>query len=290
MVIDLVTIKELEKQRIEQIKLLDSTQIKNYVDVLVKEICDLHDLDSVTDADERINEISDGIDKLYEIGDLAGVNFENIKNYIHTTFNVNLSTLKTVESIKSVVNSANSKNVILRLYFNQIITAYLNFNMYSALSYDFLSIKDSPTVDNMKSNYFKSINLIMSGLKDIIEKNIRLIDGAFYSDETIKNDIHDLKITILNIKESDDETDMLLVEFGIIDVLIDLIKSYENHAEIKELYMQYKAEIDELISSADNVFEKYSVEKYDAASGISFDEFMKLEPKFNINTGELIEP
>ena len=39
----MVTLKELEKQRIHKIESLNGSQIKNYVDVLVKDICKLHD-------------------------------------------------------------------------------------------------------------------------------------------------------------------------------------------------------------------------------------------------------
>ena len=60
--------------------------------------------------------------------------------------------------------------------------------------------------------------------------------------------------------------------------------------DIKESYMQYKLKIDELFAAADNVFKKYSAEKYDAASGVAFNDFMKNEPKFNVETGELISP
>ena len=40
----MVTIKELEKKRIEKIKSLNKSQIENYVDVLVKDICLLNDI------------------------------------------------------------------------------------------------------------------------------------------------------------------------------------------------------------------------------------------------------
>ena len=127
-------------------------------------------------------------------------------------------------------------------------------------------------------------------LKDEIEPNVALLDNAFYSDETIKTDIHELKVTIKNYADSDDENDKLFVEFGLIPILADLIKAYENHADIKKMYTDFKSDIDELFASADNIFKKYSIENYDAASGISFNDFMKNEPKFNIKTGELISP
>ena len=77
----MVSLKELEKQRIEKIKSLDDSQIKNYVDVLVKDICKLHEFNSATDPDERLNELANLYDKLKEIKELTGGKFSNISNY-----------------------------------------------------------------------------------------------------------------------------------------------------------------------------------------------------------------
>lgn len=291
----MVTLKELEKQRKEKIGSLNENQIKNYADVIIKSICKLHDFNSVTNPDERINDISDLYEKLKEIKDLTGDKYNNISNYINVTLNTELVVALTVENQRYIVKDANAENLSLSLILKEIISDYLNLNMYTALFYDLIfDFKKlsavSGDVDNMKLHYFNSLKKAINVLKTDIEKNVELIDGKFYSDETIINAIHELKITIKNYAESGDENDKSFVEFGLIPVLADLIKAYENHAEIKELYMQYKADIDELIASADNVFKKYSAEKYDAASGVSFDEFMNLEPKFNIDTGELIEP
>ena len=98
-----------------------------------------------------------------------------------------------------------------------------------------------------------------------------------------------MKVTIKNFADSDSDDDKLFVDLGLIPILADLIKAYENHADIKKMYINAKADIDELFADSDNVFKKYSAEKYDAASGISFNDFMKSQPKFNIDSGELIE-
>lgn len=292
----MVSLKELEKQRLEKIGSLDESQIKNYVDVLVKDICRLHEFNNVTNPDERLNEIADLYDKLKEVKELTGGKFTNINNYINVTLNTDLSAALTVEIQRYIVKDANSKNLLLSMHLKDILIKFGDFKMYSALLYDLLfDFKELSAVApdvaaDKKAAYIDVLKIPLLALKDEIESEFAILNRGFYSDETIKNDIHDLKLTIKNLTESGDESDKLFVEFDLIDVLIDLIKAYENHAEIKELYIQYKPEIDEWIASADNVFKKYSVEKYDAASGISFDEFMKLEPKFNIVSGELIEP
>ena len=182
------------------------------------------------------------------------------------------------------------------MHLKDILIKYADFKMYTALLYDLLfdfkelSVVAPDVADSKKAAYVDVLKIPILTLKDEIESEIAILDAAFYSDETIKNDIHDLKLTIKNLAESDDENDKLFVEFNLIDVLVGLINAYENHAEIKELYLHYKTEIGELFADSSNVFKKYSAEKYDADSGISFNDFMKLEPKLNIDSGELIEP
>jgi len=127
-------------------------------------------------------------------------------------------------------------------------------------------------------------------LKDEIESAVDIVDKGFYTDETIKTDIHELKVTIKNFADSDSDDDKLFVEFGLIPILADLIKAYENHAETKKMYIKVKADIDELFADSDNVFKKYSAENYDADSGVAFDDYMKSQPTFNVDTGELMIP
>lgn len=295
----MVSLKELEKQRLEKIGSLNESQIKNYVDVLVKDICRLHDFNSVTNADERLNEIADLYEKLKEINEITGGKFNNINNYINITLNSDLVVALTVEVNKYIVNDANSKNLIISLHLKDILTKYADFKMYTALLYDLLfdfkELSDvAPDVSgSKKAAYIDVLKIPILTLKDEIEKEIALLDAAFYSDETIVNDIQDLKLTIKNLAESGDDNDKIFVEFDLIDVLVALIKAYENHAEIKELYLHYKAEIDEVFADSDNVFKKYSAAKFESVdddSGITFNDFMKSEPKFNIDSGELISP
>ena len=292
----MVTVKELEKQRIEKIKSLNSKQIENYIDVLVKDICKLHEFDSAANPTERLNDIENLYDKLKEIKEITGSKFNNISNYINITLNADLTIALTVEIQRYIVKNMYLRNFILNNLFGNVLSDIHDFRLYSELLYDMLfDVKEvsaiEPTVaDSMKEKYADEFKITILMLKDEIEPNVALLDNAFYSDETIKTDIHELKVTIKNYADSDDENDKLFVEFGLIPILADLIKAYENHADIKKMYTDFKSDIDELFASADNIFKKYSIENYDAASGISFNDFMKNEPKFNIKTGELISP
>lgn len=292
----MVSLRELEKQRLEKIGSLNESQIKNYVDVLVKDICKLHDVNTVTNPDERIDEIADLYEKLKEVNEITGGKFNNINNYINIKLNSDLSVALSVGMQKYILKDANSKNILISMHLKDVLSKYADFKMYTALLYDLLfdfkELSDvAPDVaDSKKATYVDVLKIPILTLKDEIETEFAILDAAFYSDETIINDIRDLKLTIKNLAESDDDNDKLFVEYDLIDVLVGLINAYENHAEIKELYIKYKAEIDELFADSSNVFKKYSAAKYDADSGIDFNDFMKLEPKFNIDSGELIEP
>lgn len=286
----MVTLKELEKQRIHKIESLNGSQIKNYVDVLVKDICKLHDSNNVINPDDRLNEMENLYDKLKEIKELTGGKFGNISNYINITLNADLTNALTVEIQRYIVKDANAKNFALNRLFVSILSDVNEFKFNSKLLYDILSDDTLIATESKKEWYIDELRVDLILLKDDIEKNVALIDGAFYSDETIKNDIHDIKVTIKDFADSDDGNDKLFVEFGLIPILADLIKAYENHADIKKRYIDFKPEIDELFADSGNVFKKYSVETYDTASGISFKNFMKSQPKFNIDSHELVVP
>ena len=291
----MVTLKELEKQRIEKIGSLNDSQIKNYVDILVKDICKLHDYSNVTNPDERLNEIESLYEKLKEVKEITGSKFNNISNYINVTLNADLTIALTVEIQRFIVKDANKKNYILTRWLSDVLSYIHDLRLYIRLLYDLLIDFNeisavAPDVADVKSKYVDEFKIMILMLKDEIESAVNIIDNGFYTDETIKNDIHELKVTIKNFADSDANDDKLFVEFGLIPILADLIKAYENHAETKKMYIKVKSDIDELFADSDNVFKTYSAERYDDASGISFDEFMKLEPKFNIDSGELVIP
>lgn len=291
----MVTLKELEKQRIEKIGSLNESQMKNYVDVLVKDICKLHDYSNVTNPDERLNEIESLYVKLNEIKELTGAKFNNINNYINITLNADLTIALTVEIQRFIVKDANSKNYILNRWLSDILSNIHDFRLYIRLLYDLLIDFNeisgvAPTVADIKSKYVDEFKIMILMLKDEIESAVDIIDNGFYTDDTIKNDIHELKVTIKNFADSDSDDDKLFVEFGLIPILADLIKAYENHAETKKMYIKVKADIDELFADSDNVFKKYSAENYDADSGVAFDDYMKSQPTFNVDTGELVIP
>ena len=125
LVLLMVTIKELEKERINKIKSLNESQIENYVDVLVKELCDLHDFDSVTNPDERIDEISDMYTKLNEISDLNIAKFNNIKKYITDKVNDDLLVVYAINEIKEVVKTGTMKNNLIASLIKNTFNNYI---------------------------------------------------------------------------------------------------------------------------------------------------------------------
>ena len=54
--------------------------------------------------------------------------------------------------------------------------------------------------------------------------------------------------------------------------------------------MKYKPFIENIIANSSNVFKRYSINFYDPDSNVSFDEYMKSQPIFNVDTGELLIP
>lgn len=291
----MVTIKELEKERIDKIKSLDSKQLENYVNVIINDICKLHDVTETDEInyDERIAEINDLYSKLDEIENLTNGKFNNIHNYIRSCLNDKISIAENVIIHKYINKDAKTRISLLSYSLRDIMKGYYNFDNYAKLLYNLLndfnelSADANGKVSAMESEYIETLKTILLSLSEDLKFNIDVLNKMVYPGNQIKNDIAEIKSTIKHLAESDNETDKLLVEFGIIDTFIDLIDIYETHSEISDLSVMWKSEINEIFA-ADNIFEKYSIGKYDAASGVSFDDFMKNEPKLNINTGELI--
>lgn len=293
----MVTLKQLEKERIEKIRSMNESQIENYVNVLVKELCDLHDFKTALNPDERIDEISDVYSKLKEISELNIAKFENIKNYITNRVNDDLLVVYLVKEIKQIVETANMKNMLIESLIKEVFNTYiyLQFNlvlfhgMFKKLNY----LNDSATSDDKISEikdisadeFNKIFRKLIKDLSDGIEK----IDKMFYSDDVIIKDISDIKDELDVITESDDDLNVALVRYGIVDVYSGLINAYISHLKLKRLYIKYKSDIVDLIES-DNAFYEYSKSDFESVSGdVDFDEFMKSEPKYNLSTGELFE-
>lgn len=106
--------KELEKQRIEKIKSLDNDQIMNYVDVIIDDVCELHDFHSVINPDERINEITDLYNKLNEVSDLTDDEY-NVMPYIKSNLDTDLLIVYTVNAVKDIVDLIESDNAFYNL-------------------------------------------------------------------------------------------------------------------------------------------------------------------------------
>lgn len=285
----MVTLKELENQRIKKIRSLNADEINNYADILMNEMCDILDIDNIVGADieKAENDFAELVDKLDELYDLTGYNFKGKANQSYKT-------MITIQLVKYIVKDAESRNDLLSSVLSSLLMDFANLENYIGLLYqllmDFKELSDAANVENVKLHFIDPLKKMIHETKEILDLHYKILDKSFYSDDKIKSEIHDVKVYIKTINESDNESDKMLVKHGFNSIYSGFIDVYETNAELKELFMQFKPDIDELISSADNVFKKYSAEKYDAASGISFTEFMKSEPKFNIDTGELIEP
>ena len=285
----MVTLRELEKQRINKIKSLNENEIDNYADILIAEMCNILDLDNIVDVTKSENDFADLIKKLDEIYDLTGNNYK-------AKADESYKAMLTIQLTKYIIKDNESKNDLLLLAVKDILYYYSNFNENTKLLYqlimDFkeLSAVAPDTVAAMKLKYIDSLKKSIIESKSFIDSYFDLLDKSFYSDEKIKNEIHECKVYIKTVNESTDESDKLLIKFGFNSIYSGFIDVYKNHSQIKNQYMKYKPFIENIIADSSNVFKRYSINFYDPDSNVSFDEYMKSQPKFNVDTGELLIP
>lgn len=289
--------KELEKQRIEKIKILNQDQTKAYIDVLIDDICELYDFSSVTNPDERLNEIYDRYSKLKEVGDLTIDKFNRIKEYIRQSLDNELLFVYAVNGIKDTVEYANLTNHLILILIKNIMNDYVNVLFYLTLFHGIFNklklIQISADADDV--NLFKDVSIaefqkIFPYIVDHLKYNIEKIDDLFYSDDELIDGIDYLKKSLSEISASDDESNMKFKKHGIIKVYSDLLDAYIHQMDLKKLYDKSMADIVDLLES-DNVFLNYSKSNYERLNvNVDFDEFMKTEPKFDLKNFELKQP
>ncbi len=286
--------KELEKQRIEKIRSLTTSEIENYVDVLVTDICKLHDFSTVTNPDERLTEINDLYTKLKELGDLTELEFNKVKPYIKDKLNSELVNANVVNTVKDIVDSANMKNYLISLLIKNVMNQYINLQFHLVLFHGMFKKLNllSETADVNAVNEINDVSImefqkIFPKLIDDLKYNIEKIDDLFYPDDVLIADIDDMKSTLSDISTADDDLNVSLRKYGIVETYSRLINAYIHQMELKKMYNKIKADINDLLES-DNAFFNYSKSDYESLSGdISFDEFMKSEPEFNLKNFEV---
>ena len=284
--------KELEKQRIEKIKSLDNDQIMNYVDVIIDDVCELHDFHSVINPDERINEITDLYNKLNEVSDLTDDEY-NVMPYIKSNLDTDLLIVYTVNAVKDIVDYANLKNYLISLLIKDIFNGYVNLQFHLILFHGMFKKLNliSETADVNVVNEIKKISIaefkkIFPKLVNDLNSNIEKIDELFYPDDVLIDDIQDMKKTLSEISASDNDYNMKLKKYGIIKSYSGLINAYIHQMELKKLFDKYKSDIVDLIES-DNAFYNLSASDFEILSDVDFDEFMKSEMKFNLSKCKL---
>ena len=284
--------KELEKQRIEKIKSLDNDQIMNYVDVIIDDVCELHDFHSVINPDERINEITDLYNKLNEVSDLTDDEY-NVMPYIKSNLDTDLLIVYTVNAVKDIVDYANLKNYLISLLIKDIFNGYVNLQFHLILFHGMFKKLNliSETADVNVVNEIKKISIaefkkIFPKLVNDLNFNIEKIDELFYPDDVLIDDIQDMKKTLSEISASDNDYNMKLKKYGIIKSYSGLINAYIHQMELKKLFDKYKSDIVDLIES-DNAFYNLSASDFEILSDVDFDEFMKSEMKFNLSKCKL---
>lgn len=302
----MVTLKELERKRIDKIKSLSADELDKYLDVIFTDLMNILDVDTVAGVDNP-NIFNDDVDDLYskldEIRDLLGDDFR-INDTIKTKAINYESSAHIGTKIKYNTKMFELKIMIIRLLFREILIniAHLKHMLrdYYDITIDVIALYDTVSSDTsadtvsainrVKNNYSESFYLSISDLVEDINADIETVDKIFYSQTVLDRDIAEMKNTIKNINNPSDEKDVLYKRLGVSDTLIKLLKSYQEMQELKEIYDSRIADFNDLISP-DNAFLIYSDESFNESDGdISYDDFMKKEPKFNIKKCKLILP
>ena len=303
----MVSLKELERKRVEKIKSLSADEVDRYLDVIFTDLMNIQDVDNVGSVDDP-NIFNDDLDDLYsklnEVKDLLGDVFR-IDDAIKTKAINYESASHTGTKIKYSAIGFKLRMQSIRLLIRDVLSEYggllnsLN-NHYHLVLYQ-LDLDKVVSADDVSDKLVSEIGAFRLEINDMfyydiisaidtIKDDLKFIDKLFYSDEVLSRDIADMKNSIKDIADSDDYKDKLYRELGVLDAVIRLYDYYVEMQELKETYDAYKSEIGDLLDS-DNAFKRYSEIRYNDVSGdISFDDFIALEPKFDMKECKLILP
>lgn len=278
----MATLKELEKQRLDKIKSLNTNELNGYVKVLLHELVKYTNDDYITLNDSAINDINYVFDKLDEISELTGVYSpltDEITKYLRYSDNINLYS-KIIQNLK----------IRNRLLQHNIFSAIQDLILLGVFIRQFymIAISGDSTLTRSSIETYKSL---IPSFYNKIEMDFEVIKNNLYSADSLNENIRYFKLRIKDMLDSDSEMDNDLKDLGYTDIytafinenmiMLDLIKQYDdNYALLSEF-------------TVDNVFEKHSNDFYECFDDIykyhvPYDEFMKKQPKFNIITGEFI--
>lgn len=278
----MTTLKELEKQRIEKIKSLNTNELNSYVKVLLRDLVKFNNDDYIYANDSAINDINYVFDKLDEISELTGVykpiNDEIMKYLIYSEYINNF--LSDIENFK----------IRNRLLQHNIFSAVHDLILLGVLIREFhmISISDDSSVSR---SLIKTYKMMIPKMYNKLETDFEVINNYLYSVDTLNENIKVSKLRIKEFLDADSGKDKDLKELGFIDFYTEFI---DENMKMLDLISQYNDNYSLLSDiNVDNVFEKHSKNFYECFDDIykyhvPFDEFMDKQPKFNIITGEFI--
>ena len=285
----MVSLHDLEKKRVEKIKSLSENEVIAYTDVLLKDLIKYSDYDYIKDnLDSATGDLSDVNDKLKEIVELTGDRFNNIGNAIQSERLLYIAAAKTINDIKTDLTDFIYKNNFIRLYLADTVfeIGMLKTTIYSL--YSMFLISDNDVIKKAFIDGY--VRLIPECLKKI-KSQLDFIKYHLFNVDDGDKYIYDLKLQMAELIESNDKDKVVLKDLGILNVYTSLIDETMEMLKLETKVDDAYSLIDEF--DVDNVFESFSVASYECYSDIpfvTFDDFMKSEPKFNAVNGELIEP
>ena len=303
--------KQLEKMRLEKLRSLNDDEIKEYIAVILTELMKLQDIDTVSalenpfvldddfnDLNSKLDEIDGILSERYNFNDILKTMKYNYEMSAHIGTKIKYSANRFKLRL-AVINSLFIAILDDYKLLQDMLDSYYHLIIY-LLELDNTVSSDKPAadvvsaIDTVKINVIDSYKYGIGDLSENLNKLISIADDLFKSNESLDDDIAEMKETILSINDSSDEKDVLSKRTGVLDAVVTLYDSYVDMKEFKETYDNIVSGVKSYTES-ENAFLLYSkVRYYDAADDgdidISLDEFMKSEPKFNIKKSELILP
>lgn len=278
----MTTLKELEKQRIEKIKSLNTDELNNYVKVLLHDLVKFSNDDYICFNDSAINDINYVFDKLDEISELTGV-YQPITNEI-------MKYLIYSEYINNFLNEIENFKIRNRLLQHNIFSAIQNLILLGVFIREFhmISISDDSSVNRSLIETYK---MVIPKMYNKLETDFEVINNYLYSADTLNDNIKYCKLRIKDLLDADSGKDKELKDLGYIDIYTEFI---DENMKMLDLINQYNDNYSLLSDfNVNNVFEKHSENFYECFDDtykfhVPFDDFMDKQPKFNIITGEFI--
>lgn len=306
----------------DELEKLSNKECDDYINSLVAELMKNFKNGAIVENPDA-NEINDLIDSYMEVANNKFSNADVVlldrkfKYLLNAYFTANVNSINQVLKLKNVIlmdlckdliSAVSGLDKLLLIYHDN----YSNYSMLNNLFFNLSNVDNLPLTFDIHQKYLEdnefgvNTNLMCDldyYIKSTIEKILFLID-KFESmvdiDEISADDYFDnivggvkdsLKHSLSNITDFDRTA---LINSGYDSALFYQIENAESEIDIVDIYISYKDRFMNLYNT--NGFFNISSERFDILNKKNptffsdFDEFMKIEPKYDLKNFKLIEP